>query len=407
MKCRHCEASLHFSFVDLRSAPLSNAYLTESSLKRPELWFPLRVSVCTRCWLVQTEDYAAAEQIFTNDYPYFSSYSESWLEHSKAYVDMVVDRFKLNQHSRVVELGANDGCLLRFVAARQIPCIGVEPAASAANSARMKGLEIIEEFFGVGLAKDMSERGLDADLIIGHNVLAHVPDINDFLVGVSVLLRKNGVATFEFPHLVNVVAQNQFDTIYHEHYSYLSLTALEGIFERNGLDVFDVDQIPTHGGSLRIYVQRNGGRQSRRSAVTQLLRYEASIGVANEAYYADFQVGANRAKNDFLAFLLSAKREGKRVAGYGAAAKGNTLLNYAGVGSDLMPYVVDKDPAKQGKFLPGSRIPIASEERLRANCPDYVVILPWNICTEVIKELTFVREWGGAFVTAIPEIRMH
>jgi predicted TPR repeat methyltransferase len=395
---------LRLQFVDLGSAPPSNAYLTESSLKTPELWFPLRVLVCTRCWLVQAEDYARVDQIFTDDYAYFSSYSKSWLEHSENYVAMVVDRFQLNDNSRVIELAANDGYLLQYLAARHIPCIGVEPTASTANSARAKGLEIVQDFFGVRLAKSMSEQAMQADLIVANNVLAHVPDINDFVAGVAILLMDSGVATFEFPHFLNLVTNNQFDTIYHEHYSYLSLTTIERIFEQNGLTVFDVDEIPTHGGSLRVYGQRSCGRRPCSSAMTKLLERELSAGLTTEAYYASFQRQADRVKDNFLKFLLEAKHEGKRVVGYGAAAKGNTLMNYAGVRSDLIPYIVDRNPAKQGKFLPGSRIPIVHEERIRQERPAYVLILPWNIRAEVVRDLDYVRDWGGTFVTAIPEI---
>jgi hypothetical protein len=404
MNCRHCAASLSLQFVDLGSAPPSNAYLTEPGLKKPEVWLPLRVLTCTRCWLVQTEDYAGADQIFTDDYAYFSSYSKTWLDHSEAYVAAMVDRFHLNHTSHVVELAANDGYLLQFVAARGIPCLGVEPTASTASSARAKGLEILQEFFGTRLARIMSERGLNASLIVANNVLAHVPDINDFLAGVAILLRRDGVATFEFPHLLNLVVHNQFDTIYHEHYSYLSLTAACTIFAENGLAVFDVEEIPTHGGSLRVYAANSGADRQRTNSVEELLRRESSAGLITEAFYAGFQWRVDRAKGDFLRFLLEAKTAGKQVAAYGAAAKGNTLMNYAGVRPDLVPYVVDKNPSKQGKFLPGSRIPIVSEERIRQEHPEYILILPWNICSEVIHDLSYVREWGGQFVTAIPEM---
>jgi hypothetical protein len=404
MNCRHCGASLCLQFVDLGSAPPSNAYLTESGLKKPEVWLPLRVLTCTRCWLVQTEDYAGADQIFTDDYAYFSSYSKTWLDHSEAYVAATVDRFHLDHTSHVVELAANDGYLLQFVAARGIPCLGVEPTASTASSARAKGLEILQEFFGARLARTMSGKALNASLIVANNVLAHVPDINDFLTGVAILLRRDGVATFEFPHLLNLVAHNQFDTIYHEHYSYLSLTAACRILAENGLAVFDVEEIPTHGGSLRVYASNSDARRPRTDSVDDLLGRESSAGLSTKAFYAGFQWRVDRAKSAFLQFLLEAKNAGKQVAAYGAAAKGNTLMNYAGVRPDLVPYVVDKNPSKQGKFLPGSRIPIVSEERIRQERPEFILILPWNICSEVISDLSYVREWGGQFVTAIPEM---
>jgi len=406
MQCRHCRAPLTLTFVDLGSAPPSNAYLTAADLKKPELWYPLRVLVCSECRLVQTEDYAGANEIFTDSYAYFSSYSTSWLDHAQKYVTAVVDRFGLNASSLVVELAANDGYLLQYVQARGIPCIGVEPTASTANAARAKGIEIIEKFFGVQLAEEMLGQRRRADLIAANNVLAHVPDINDFVSGVALLLEHNGVATFEFPHLLNLVANNQFDTIYHEHYSYLSLSAVALIFERNGLAVFDVEEIPTHGGSLRVYAQRSASPRPRTAAVDKLLERERSVGVLTDAYYAGFQSRTDRVKNDFLRFLVDAKRDGKKVAGYGAAAKGNTLMNYAGVRPDLMPYVVDKSPAKQGKFLPGSRIPIVDEARIRSERPDYVVVLPWNIWDEVTTDLGYVRDWGGRCVRAVPELQV-
>jgi len=406
MNCRHCRASLTLTFVDLGSAPPSNAYLTAAALKKAELWYPLRVLVCSECRLVQTEDYAGASEIFTETYAYFSSYSRSWLDHAEKYVATVVERFRLSQHSRVVELAANDGYLLQYVQARGIPCIGVEPTASTARAARDKGIEIIEKFFGVQLAEEMLGQGKPADLIAANNVLAHVPDINDFVSGVTMLLAENGVATFEFPHLLNLVANNQFDTIYHEHYSYLSMSAVTRIFERNGLSVFDVEEIPTHGGSLRVFAQRNSDRRPRTDAVGRLLDRERSVGVLTDAYYAGFQSRTDRVKNDFLRFLVEAKRDGKKIAGYGAAAKGNTLMNYAGVRPDLMPYVVDKSPAKQGKFLPGTRIPIVDESHLRRERPDFVIVLPWNLWDEVTTDLSYMRDWGGRCVRAVPELQV-
>lgn len=406
MKCRHCRASLQLTFVDLGSAPPSNAYLTAADLTKRELWYPLRVLVCSDCRLVQTEDYAGAAEIFTDSYAYFSSYSRSWLEHAEKYVAKMVDRLRLNQDSLVVELAANDGYLLQYVAARGIPCIGVEPTASTAKAAREKGIEIIESFFGAALAQQMVAQSKRADLIAANNVLAHVPDINDFVSGVAMLLQEQGVATFEFPHLFNLVANNQFDTIYHEHYSYLSLTAVANIFAKNGLKVFDVEEIPTHGGSLRVYAERAQGARACGTTVKSLLDRERAAGMTSDAFYAGFQSRTDKTKNDFLSFLLDAKRSGKKVAGYGAAAKGNTLMNYAGVRPDLMPFVVDKSPAKQGKFLPGSRIPVVSEERIQRERPDYVVVLPWNLWDEVSTDLSYVRGWGGRFVRAIPELHI-
>lgn len=406
MNCRHCAAPLTLTFIDLGSAPPSNAYLTERDLKRPERWFPLRVLVCSECRLVQTEDYAGANEIFTEDYAYFSSFSTTWLDHCKNYVDTMTERFRLDSHSLVVELAANDGYLLQYVAARNIPCIGIEPTASTAASARQKGIEIIEKFFGVSLAQEMTHQGHHTDLLVANNVLAHVPDVNDFVSAVAVLLKLTGVATFEFPHFPNLVVHNQFDTIYHEHYSYLSLLVVMRIFASNGLSVFDVEELPTHGGSLRVYAQRKDGPHPLRESVTKLIERERSAGLLRTDYYTGFQARANQAKSDFLMFLLQAKHAGRKVAAYGAAAKGNTLLNYAGVRPDLIPYVVDKNPSKQGKFLPGSRIPIASEDRIRAEQPDYIVVLPWNIRKEVMSDLAYAREWGAQFVTAIPQLRV-
>lgn len=407
MNCRHCGTRLSLPLVDLGSAPPSNAYLTEATLRAPEKWFPLRVLVCEQCWLAQTEDFAQAHELFDADYAYFSGFSSSWLAHCEHYAADMAARFALGPTSHVVEVAANDGSLLRYVQARGIPCTGVEPTASTAEAARAKGLDIIQDFFGVALARRLVDQGKAADLTAANNVLAHVPDINDFVSGFAVLLKPGGVATFEFPHLLNLLAENQFDTIYHEHYSYLSLTAVERIFAANGLAVFNAEELPTHGGSLRVFAQRaDTGRQPHQARVDALLDREAQVGMRGAAAYAGFQARTERVKDDFLAFLIDAKRQGKRVAAYGAAAKGNTLLNYAGVRPDLIPYVVDRNPAKQGKYLPGSRIPIVAEERLRDTQPDYVVILPWNLKAEVMGQLDYIRAWGGRFVTAVPRLEV-
>jgi SAM-dependent methyltransferase len=407
MKCRHCDSELKLPLVDLGSAPPSNAYLTEQTLHAPEKWFPLRVLVCEHCWLVQTEDFAQANELFDAEYAYFSGFSSSWLAHSERYVTDMVARFDLRADSHVVEVAANDGYLLQYVKARSIPCTGVEPTASTAAAARDKGIPIVEDFFGVHLAKELAAQGKQADLTVANNVLAHVPDINDFVAGFAVLLKPLGVATFEFPHLLKLIAENQFDTIYHEHFSYLSLTAVTRIFSANGLTVFDVEEHTTHGGSLRVFAQRGDtGEHARSERVDELLEREARKGMLNAANYADFQARTDRVKNDFLEFLLEAKRRGKTVAAYGAAAKGNTLMNYAGIRPDLLPFVVDRNPAKQGKCMPGSRIPIVAESRLKDAKPDYVVILPWNLKAEVMQQLEYVRAWGGQFVMAVPEMRI-
>jgi len=405
MKCRHCQAELVLPLVDLGSAPPSNAYLTEQALHTPEKYFPLRVLVCTECWLVQTEDYACADELFSADYAYFSSFSTTWLEHAERYVTDMAKRFGLDAQSHIIEVAANDGYLLQYAKAKGIPCLGIEPTTSTAEAARAKGIEIVEDFFGVGLAKALASQGKCADLIVANNVLAHVPDINDFVAGFAILLKSKGIATFEFPHLSQLLSKNQFDTIYHEHYSYLSLTSVKRVFDYNGLSVFDVEELSTHGGSLRVYAQRKDeGDKEISQRISLLLAREESEGIATPEYYRGFQEKANRVKNDFLLFLIEANRTGKTVVGYGAAAKGNTLLNYAGVSTDLLSYVVDRNPVKQGKFLPGSRIPIYDEQKLKLSQPDYVVIFPWNIHSEVIEQLSYITEWNGQFVTVVPRL---
>lgn len=408
MKCRHCGSELKLPLVDLGSAPPSNAYLTEQKLKVPEKWFPLRVLVCEHCWLAQTEDFAQAHELFDAEYAYFSGFSSSWLTHAERYVADMLARFDLNATHHVVEAAANDGYLLQYVKARGIPCTGVEPTASTAAAARAKGIPIVEDFFGVRLAETLITQGKQADLTAANNVLAHVPDINDFVSGFTRLLTPQGVATFEFPHLLRLIAENQFDTIYHEHFSYLSLTAVNRIFSANGLSVFDVEEHPTHGGSLRVFAQRSDtGRHPCSAKVDELLQREAQAGMSTAGYYADFQAKTNKVKNDFLVFLLEARRQGKTVAAYGAAAKGNTLMNYAGVRPDLISFVVDRNPAKQGKFMPGNRIPIVNEGQLQNAKPDYVIILPWNLRSEVMQQLDYIRAWGGQFITAVPELRIQ
>jgi SAM-dependent methyltransferase len=405
MKCRHCEAELSLPLIDLGSAPPSNAYLTAQTLHTPEKWFPLRVLVCNQCWLAQTEDFAQANELFDADYAYFSSFSSTWLTHAERYVTDMHARFGLDQNAHVVEVAANDGYLLQYVQARGIPCLGVEPTASTAAAARTKGIAIVEDFFGVRLARVLVAQGKQADLTAANNVLAHVPDINDFVAGFAVLLKSHGVATFEFPHLLQLMAENQFDTIYHEHFSYLSLTAVSRIFAHNGLAVFDVEQLPTHGGSLRVFAQRaDSGAHAISPRVADMLTREVTAGMTTAAYYAGFQSRADQLKNAFLSFLIEAKNAGKTVAAYGAAAKGNTLMNYAGIRPDLVAFVVDRNPAKQGKFMPGSRIPIVDESHLRDAQPDFVVILPWNLREEVGRQLAYIREWGGQFVTSVPSL---
>ncbi|MGJ7566671.1 methyltransferase domain-containing protein [Variovorax sp. GB1R11] len=407
MKCRHCHAELSLQLMDLGSSPPSNAYLGAAQLAAPEKWYPLRVLACSQCWLVQTEDYAHYAELFSSDYAYFSSYSTSWLAHSKRYVDEVVRRFALSPASHVVEVAANDGYLLQYVQQAGIPCTGIEPTASTARAAREKGLSVVEAFFGVALARQLIAEGKAADLIAANNVLAHVPDINDFVAGFALLLKPHGVATFEFPHLMRLVADCQFDTIYHEHFSYLSLSAVHRLLEANGLCVFDVEELATHGGSLRVFAQRRDtGERAVEAAVARLLAVESDAGLTTPAYYQGFQSRADDVRDGIVTFLIEARRAGKRVGAYGAAAKGNTLLNYAGIRPGLLPWVVDRNPAKQGQYMPGSRIPIVDEARLQREKPDYVLILPWNLKAEVMSQLAYIREWGGQFVCAVPGLEV-
>jgi 2-polyprenyl-3-methyl-5-hydroxy-6-metoxy-1,4-benzoquinol methylase len=399
---------LALPLIDLGTSPPSNAYVRADQLEQAEQWVPLKVAVCQQCWLVQTEDYTRADSLFDAEYAYFSSFSSTWLAHADHYVAEMVERFGLTADSRVVEIAANDGYLLQYVAGRGIPCLGVEPTRSTAQAAREKGLEIRELFFGRHTAAQLVGEGWSADLMAANNVLAHVPDINDFLGGFATLLKPTGVATFEFPQLLTLMAGQQFDTLYHEHYSYLSLTAVHALCERNGLEVFDVSQLSTHGGSLRVFVQRADGlRREVQPAVALQLQAEIVAGVKTPEYYATLAPAAEGIKHQLLRFLLQAKADGKRVVGYGAAAKGNTLLNYAGVKPDLLAWVADANPHKQGKFLPGSRIPVVSPERIALEQPDYILVLPWNLLTEITQQFASVKEWGAQFVVAVPELSIQ
>jgi SAM-dependent methyltransferase len=407
MNCRNCGEKLSLTFVDFGSAPPSNAYLTLKTINEPEKWFPLRIKICKSCWLVQTEDYSGANELFTPDYAYFSSFSSTWLAHAKKYVEDVAKRFRLDSKSYVIEVAANDGYLLQYVKEKGIPCLGIEPTNSTATAARENGIDIIEQFFGVNLAKRLAREKKHADLMVANNVLAHVPDINDFVEGFSILLKPNGIATFEFAYLLNLVTQDQFDTMYHEHYSYLSLTSVKSVFEKHGLVIFDVEQLPTQGGSLRVFAcKRKTKLHPESSRVKELLSVEENAGINTIKYYAGFQERVDKIKNDFIIFLINEKKNGKKIIGYGAAAKGNTLLNYAGVRKDLILFVVDKNPEKQGKYLPGSRIPIVDESHIRSFKPDYIIIFPWNIKEEIITQLSYVREWGCKFVIAVPGLRI-
>lgn len=405
MKCRHCDHELTKPFLDLGSAPPSNAYLRADALENPEIWLPLKLMVCDSCWLAQTLDFTGRENLFDADYAYFSSYSTSWLKHAEQFVTTMRQELALDENSLVVEVAANDGYLLQYVKAAGIPCLGIEPTTSTANAARVRGIPVIEKFFGTELAQELKTNQQSADLTVANNVLAHVPDINDFVAGFAALLKPQGVASFEFPHLLNMVQENQFDTAYHEHYSYLSLHAVQAIFEKNGLQVFDVQEWSTHGGSLRVLAQRSDtGQRELRDSVAAMLEKERTAGIADVAFYQNAQKQAEKAKFELLAFLLNCKKDGKKVAAYGAAAKGNTLLNFSGVRPDLLSYVVDINVHKQGKYLPGSRIPILTEVDLTADKPDYVLILPWNLRQEIEGQLSYIRAWRGKFVTAIPTL---
>jgi len=407
MNCRHCGTTVDLQLIDLGTAPPSNSYVSGIRLHAPETWFPLRVLVCEACWLAQTEDIADASLFFDADYAYFSGFSQTWIEHVRQYVADMSARFELDTCSHVVEVAANDGTLLQFFRDRGIPCLGIEPTASTAAAARRKSLEVIEEFFGTALARQLCEAGRQADLIAANNVLAHVPDINDFVAGFAALLKPDGVATFEFPHLLRLLGETQFDTIYHEHFSYLSLNSVTRIFRSNGLAVFDVQELQTHGGSVRVFAQRlDTGTRPAHGSVARMLAREQEAGLTARTAYEGFQRRAERVKHDFLEFLLAARRAGKIVAAYGAAAKGNTLLNFAGVRPELITCVADRNPAKQGKRLPGSRIPIVDEQTLEVMRPDYVVIFPWNIREEIVGQLAGLRAQGTRFVTAIPHLKV-
>ena len=407
MECRHCGEPVDLVLVDLGSCPPSNSYLTDKNLRSPETCFPLRVLVCESCWLVQTEDFADATLLFDADYAYFSGYSSTWEEHCRTFAAEAIARFGLNQASRVVEVASNDGTLLNCFQAPGMKCTGIEPTASTAAAARGLGLDVLEVFLNSEVAGRLAADGLVADLLVANNVLAHVPDIVDFVTGCRLLLVDDGVASFEFHHLVELIEGSLFDTIYHEHFSYLSLTSAEAVLERGGLKVFDVEQIPTHGGSLRVFAQRTEStRFDTDHSVRRLRDHEASLGVASPSFYTGFQERADRIRDNLVEFLSDARAQGKSVVGYGAAAKGNTLLNYAGVSTDLMAYVIDNNPAKQGRYLPGSRIPIVDEQRIRDEPPDFVLILPWNIRDEIAWRLESLDGWLGTVVTAVPELRV-
>ena len=406
MKCRHCSAELEHSFINLGHAPPSNAYLSAEDLRKPEKTYPLRVMVCTQCWLVQTEDYAQADELFNADYAYFSSTSTGWVAHARRYCKEMCRTFKLNERSLVIEVASNDGYLLKNFVEWNIPCLGVEPTASTAAAAEALGVPVLREFFGEALGLRLQKEGRQADLIVGNNVYAHVPDINDFTCGLKAALKSNGTITLEFPHLLKLVQQVQFDTIYHEHFSYLSLGSVCRIFESANLRVWHVEEIPTHGGSLRIYGCHTQDARITRESVTWVLEREREAGLRSLAVYQSFQTKAEAVKLGFLEFLVHQKKTGKRVAAYGAAAKGNTLMNFAGVKPDLLPFVVDAAASKQGKYMPGSHLPILPPASLRLAAPDYLVIFPWNIAAEVREQNADLAQQGTRFVTLVPNLEI-
>lgn len=407
MNCRFCKTELTDTFIDLVNSPASNSFLTREELNEPETFYPLKVYTCSHCFLVQVDEYKKSDAIFDSNYVYFSSYSKSWLAHAKKYTELMIERFKFNESSRVIEIASNDGYLLQYFKERNVPVLGIEPTANTAQVSIEKGIENVVDFFGVRLATKLAAENKKADLLLGNNVLAHVPDIVDFVGGMKIILKDTGVITMEFPHLMQLVDNNQFDTIYHEHFSYLSFYTVQQIFASQGLEMFDVEEIPTHGGSLRIYAKhKEDGSKSISENVAALLKKEKDKGLTSMPYYEGFQKKALKVKLDLLDFLIQQKRNGKTVAAYGAAAKGNTLMNYCGIKNDLVDFVVDANPHKQNKFLPASHIPVVDEQHLKNTKPDFVLILPWNLKDEITAQLNYIRDWGGQFVIPIPELQL-
>ncbi len=420
MKCRFCENKLQHEIIDLINCPPSNSFLNENQIGEPETYFPLKLYFCERCFLVQVDEYKKFNEIFSASYPYFSSYSSSWLEHCnfssyssswlehcKKYADMMIKTFGLNRKSKIIEVASNDGYLLQYFKEKGIPVLGIEPTSSTAKVAIEKGIETIQEFFGVKLALELKNKGIQADLLIGNNVLAHVSNINDFVKGLKIALKDTGIITIEFQHLMRLVENNEFDTIYQEHFSYFSLTAVKNIFQAHGLELFNVEEIPTHGGSLRIYARHKGDKLwSINQSVEILIKKEKQKRMDKITYYADFQKKADKIKYDLVSFIIKQKINNKKIIAYGAAAKGNTLLNYCGIKKDLIEYVVDKSPYKQNKFLPGSHIKVVAEENIRVTKPDFILILPWNIKDEIINQLNYVKEWNARFIVPIPTLEV-
>jgi len=404
--CRSCGAELVHTFADLGMTPLSNAFLRADELGRKEPVYPLHAYVCGNCFLVQLEQFESPQQIFGEHYAYFSSYSDTWLDHARRYTGKMIERFGFGSNSQVIEIASNDGYLLQYFKQKGVPVLGIEPAKNVAEAAVAKGIPTLTRFFGVKTARELVAQGTRADLLLGNNVLAHVPDLNDFVAGMKLVLKPDGVITMEFPHLQHLIEENQFDTIYHEHFSYFSFLSAQRVFERHGLQVFDVEEIPTHGGSLRIYARHaeRGGEPGGR--VRELVARERRLKFEDLETYRAFASRVKETRRRLLEFLISAKRAGKKVVGYGAPAKGNTLLNYCGIGSDFLEFTVDRSPHKQGTFLPGTHIPVYAPERIDKVKPDYLLILPWNIKDEIVKQMAHIRSWGGKFVVPIPEVRV-
>lgn len=405
--CRFCRKPLQHTFVDLGSSPLCQRHIEPARFNQVEPFYPLLAYVCEHCWLVQLDEYVSPGEIFANDYAYFSSFSDSWLQHAKRYTEQMTERFGLNKNSKVVEIASNDGYLLQWFVQKGVPVLGVEPAANCAEAATKKGIPTVVKFFGTQTAKGLAAEGGHADLLLGNNVLAHVPNLNDFVAGMKILLKPAGVITMEFPHLMRLMDENQFDTIYHEHFSYFSFTTVVKVFAAHGLTMFDVEELPTHGGSLRIYARHADDASKKVTMrVAELLHREEVAGFTKLQTYFSFAEKVKETKRKLLGFLIEAKRAGKSVAGYGAPGKGNTLLNYCGIRSDFIDYTVDRSPHKQGNFLPGSRIPIYAPERINETKPDYLLILPWNLKDEITRQMAHIRSWGGKFVVPIPEVRV-
>ena len=402
--CRSCSAPLSHTLVDLGLSPLCETFIDAADAERGEVFYPLRAMVCDGCWLVQVGDYVAPDVIFDDTYPYFASYSDSWLAHARRYVDAMVDRLQLDESSRVVEVGSNDGYMLQYMVQRGIPSLGVDPTANTAAAAKEKGVDTLVDFFGLDVAKRLVAEGWSADLVAGKNVMAQVPDLNDFVAGLAELVSPTGTVTIEFPHLVTMIEELEFDTIYHEHFSYFSLVAVQDVYARHGLVVTDVEELSTHGGSLRVYAQRSDGNPDVAPSVDALLARERELGVDTLAFYEDFAGDVARIRHELVGFLQDARAQGKHVAGYGAPGKGNTLLNHAAIRSDLLEYLVDRNPVKHGRLTPGTRIPIFPPDRLAETKPDVILIMPWNLREEIAAQLAYTREWGAELMVAIPQL---